>query len=114
MTLTKLLSCFRCSVIEVFVKYLIVHQKENPLGKRLLTAILLCSTSLAFMATSFQLLVDYRSDVSGIELRMHEIERSYLASMGESLWNMDSKQIQTQLNGIANLPDIPFAQVKDI
>jgi len=114
MTLTKLLSCFRCSVIEVFVKYLIVYPKENPLGKRLLTAILLCSTSLAFMATSFQLLVDYRSDVSGIELRMHEIERSYLASMGESLWNMDSKQIQIQLNGIANLPDIPFAQVKDI
>lgn len=89
------------------------HLRERPLGRRVLAAILLSSTILAFLATGVQLLLDYRHEVSGIELRLAEIERSYLDSIGASLWDMNEQQARKQLEGITRLPDIVFAQIQD-
>jgi diguanylate cyclase (GGDEF)-like protein/PAS domain S-box-containing protein len=89
------------------------YSHENPLGRRVLAAILLCSTCLAFLATGLQLLFDYRHDVSIIEARMLEIEKSYLDSIGASMWSMDDQQTRKQLEGLGNLPDVVFVQLRD-
>lgn len=86
---------------------------KNPLGQRLLASILVCSTCLAFLATGLQLLLDYRHGVSVVELRMDEIERAYIDSIGASLWTMDEQQTRKQIEGIARLPDIITVRLHD-
>ena len=87
--------------------------REQPLGRRLVASILLCSTCVALVATGIQLRLDYRRDVSSIEQRMSEIEHSYVESVAVAVWNMDRLQAQTQLRGILRLPDIAFVALND-
>ncbi|HJW56186.1 MAG TPA: EAL domain-containing protein [Burkholderiaceae bacterium] len=89
------------------------YSRQNPLGTRVLAAILLCSTLLAFFATGVQLLLDYKKAISGLELRINQIKDSYLDSIGSSLWSMDEQQTRKQLEGIAKLPDIAYVEIKD-
>jgi diguanylate cyclase (GGDEF)-like protein/PAS domain S-box-containing protein len=88
-------------------------RRTNPLGRRLLATILVCSSCLAIAATGIQLLLDYRHGISAIELRMDEIERSYLVSVGAALWAMDEQLTRTQVEGIARLPDILSVHIAD-
>ncbi|HJV49946.1 MAG TPA: EAL domain-containing protein [Noviherbaspirillum sp.] len=85
----------------------------DPLGRRLLAAILFCSTGLALIATGSQLLLDYRQGVTAVESRMEEIEHAYLDSVGASMWTMDEQQTRKQIEGIARLPDIETVELRD-
>ena len=87
--------------------------QSDPLGRRVLAYILVCSTFLAFLSTGLQLLLDYRHGVSGIELRLDEIEQGYADSIGASLWTMDEQQTGKQLEGIAKLPGITGVELRD-
>ena len=44
---------------------------------------------------------------------MSEIEGSYLQSLGGSLWNLDRRQIELQIEGILRLPAIRFVEVRE-
>lgn len=94
-------------------KLLDKYWQSDPLGRRVLAYILVCSTCLAILSTGLQLLLDYRHGVSGIELRLDEIERGYADSIGASLWTMDEQQTGKQLEGIANLPGIVWVELRD-
>ncbi len=87
--------------------------KDNPLGRRVLTYILFCSTCLAFVATGLQLFLDYRNNMSVIEMRMSDINRSYPDTIAASLWNVDGQQIHIQIAAIASLPDIVSVRLYD-
>ncbi|TPQ34863.1 hybrid sensor histidine kinase/response regulator [Bradyrhizobium guangdongense] len=84
------------------------------IGPRLLAAVLLFSSVVTLTLTALQLYLDYDREVSAIETRLDEIGRSYLGSLGESLWNLDQNQIRLQLNGILRLPDIRSVEVREI
>ncbi|HWP94616.1 MAG TPA: EAL domain-containing protein [Gammaproteobacteria bacterium] len=89
------------------------YLREHPLGLRVLAFILLISSLFALFATAVQLYVDYRKDVGGIERRINEIELSYLASITYSLWALDYAQLETQMQGILQLPDIKYVEIVD-
>jgi PAS domain S-box-containing protein len=80
---------------------------------RLVASILLFSSVVTLTLTALQLYLDYRHDVGIIESRLDEIEKSYLSSLGESLWHLDAKQLELQLNGILRLPDIRTVEVHE-
>src|SRR5262245_59892563 len=86
---------------------------RRGIGPRLLVRILLFSSAITLILTSFQLYVDYRYDVGAIESRLSEIEGSYLQSLGEGLWNLDSRQLELQIEGILRLPAIRFVEVRE-
>lgn len=94
-------------------KRLNTHWHKDPLGRRMLAYILVCSTFLAFLSTGLQLFLDYRHGVSGVERRLDEIERGYADSIGASLWTMDEQQTSKQLEGIAKLPGIAMVVLRD-
>jgi diguanylate cyclase (GGDEF)-like protein/PAS domain S-box-containing protein len=94
-------------------KLLDKYWQSDPLGRRVLTYILVCSTFLAIFSTGLQLLFDYRHGVSGVELRLDEIERGYSDSVGASLWTMDEQQTAKQLEGIAKLPGVVWVELRD-
>src|SRR5215510_4842985 len=89
------------------------HRLRRGIGLRLLARVLLFSAAITLILTLFQLYVEYRYDVRAIERRMSEIEGSYLQSLGDSLWNLDSRQLELQIEGILRLPAVRFGGARD-
>jgi len=87
---------------------------RGGIGVRLLAAVLLFSSIVTLTLTALQLYLDYDREVSVIETRLGEIGRSYLGSIGESLWNLDQNQLELQLDGILRLPDIQAVELREI
>lgn len=84
------------------------------IGLRLLAAIVLFSSLITLILTMLQLYLDYRSEIQDIRDRFSEIEKSYLSSLGGSLWSLDTDQIQRQIEGIKRLPDMQYLEVREI
>src|ERR1700739_670369 len=80
---------------------------------RLLLLIMLFSSAVTLVSTGLQLYLDYRRDLNTIESRLDEVERSYLTSIGASLWNLDVGQLRLQLEGIQRLPDMQALEVRE-
>ena len=89
------------------------HRWRRGIGPRLLVRVLLFSSAITLILTLFQLYFDYRYDVRAIESRLSEIEGSYLQSLGGSLWNLDRRQIELQIEGILRLPAMRFVEVRE-
>jgi len=92
----------------------ILDRLRSGIGFRLLAAVLLFSSLVTLTLTALQLYLDYDHEVGVIETRLDEIGRSYLASLGESLWALDRNQLQLQLNGILRLPGIRAAEIREV
>ncbi|WP_421862611.1 ATP-binding protein [Motiliproteus sp.] len=86
-------------------------RRQKPLGIRLLTAILLCSSLITLIATGTQLWLDYRYELSAIDERLHQIETSSLNSLSNSLWEISPAQVQVQLDGLHQLPDVRYLEI---
>ncbi|GGI78349.1 sensor histidine kinase [Shewanella gelidii] len=65
------------------------------------------------MTTGFQLLADYRSDIGRIERAFSDIEKVNINVLAASIWVMDEQLLNTQLNGLIQLPDITYLEVLD-
>ena len=89
------------------------HRWRRGIGPRLFVRVLLFSAAITLILTLFQLYFDYRYDVRAIESRLSEIEGSYLQSLGGSLWNLDRRQIELQIEGILRLPAMRFVEVRE-
>lgn len=87
------------------------YRLQNPLGVKLLTAILICSSAITLLATVTQLYLDYKNELSTIEERIQQIEASSLDSLSSSLWEINPEQIQIQLDGLKQLPDVEFLEL---
>lgn len=92
----------------------IIDRLRSGIGFRLLAAVLLFSSLVTLTLTALQLYLDYDHEVGVIETRLDEIGRSYLASLGESLWALDQHQLQLQLNGILRLPGIRAVEIREV
>jgi len=86
---------------------------HSGIGLRIFARVLLFSSAIALLLTLLQLYFDYRRDVGTIDRQISEIERSYLRSLGEGLWNLDARQLELQVDGIRHLPDIRFVEVRE-
>jgi PAS domain S-box-containing protein len=86
---------------------------RHSIGARLLAGVLLFSGSVTLVLTVIQLYIDYRREVSALEVRLNQITGSYLASLAEGLWTLDEKQLRLQLDGILRLPDIRAVEVRE-
>ncbi|HLV76306.1 MAG TPA: EAL domain-containing protein [Marinobacter sp.] len=84
----------------------------SPLSIRLLAWILLFSSALTLLASGLQIFSDYRQDVQQIEDRLEVIEDGYSSSLSRSLWALDQKSLQTQMEGIMSLPDIHHLRLR--
>ncbi|BEU01522.1 sensor histidine kinase [Agarivorans sp. OAG1] len=93
---------------------LALNKGTNSLSLRMLSYILICSTLLALIITLIQLRYDYKQDVQVIEESIDQIEVSFLQPIAASLWNLDEEQVEVQIEGIMNLPNMQYVLVKEI
>lgn len=87
--------------------------KNYGIARHLLFYIIIFSSCVTLLATSLQLYTDYQRDLDVINSRLNEIEGSYIGSISASLWNLDIKQLELQLEGIKHLPDINSVEIKE-
>jgi C4-dicarboxylate-specific signal transduction histidine kinase len=93
---------------------LVAPSLRKGIGGRLLLAILLFSSAVTLLLTGLQLYLDYRTEVQDIQDRFGDIEKSYLASLGSSLWSLDVDQIRLLIEGIKHLPDMQYLEVREV
>ncbi len=91
---------------------ILIYREEHPLAYRLLLYIVLCSTFFAVLVTFVQLYIDYQKDVSLISNRLQQIERTYLQGLASSVWYFDNELMEKQLNGILQLQDIRYLEIR--
>lgn len=87
--------------------------KTSQLSFELLKWILICSTFFTFLGTAVQLYTDYRAGLTTLESTLDQIDRSYVHSISNSLWNLDDEQIKIQINGIIKLKDIDYIKISE-
>lgn len=88
--------------------------RNRRIAQRLLLYILVFSSFVTLVSTSFQLFSDYQRDVDLINTRLEQIESGYLASISASLWNLDNKQLELLMDGILHLPDIRSVEIYEL
>jgi len=91
-----------------------LRRQRHGVGPRLLALIVLFSSAVTLALTSLELYVDYRRDVDVVKVRIDEIDLGYGGSIANSLWNLDAKGLQIQLDGMLLLPDIVAAEIREI
>ncbi len=85
--------------------------RSSRLARRLVIYVVLASTLITVFTSAFQLLEIYKSDVSGIELRLSEIRDSYADNLASRVWIANQDELELTLQGILRLPDIEHIQV---
>jgi len=75
--------------------------------------VLLFSTVVTLALTILQLTLSYRGERARLESRFGEIDQAASRSLSESLWALDSKQLEEQLEGILRLPSIRAVEVRE-
>jgi signal transduction histidine kinase len=65
------------------------------------------------MIILIQLFYEYKNEVSHIEDRLAQIEKSYAKSIALSLWTFDKDQYNAQMQGILNIQDIIYVKIVD-
>jgi diguanylate cyclase (GGDEF)-like protein/PAS domain S-box-containing protein len=81
-------------------------RQRSLLSLRLLAWVLIFSLAFTFISSAIQLYSDYRKELTQITARMQTVESSDSSGLARSLWALDQKLLQIQLEGILSLPDI--------
>jgi len=83
-----------------------IRFRADGLLRRLLLFILLFSLCFTVLASTVQLYFEYRREMRDIDARMALIRVGYLASLEQSLWDLNQEQISVQLRGLVDFSDV--------
>jgi PAS domain S-box-containing protein len=88
------------------------HWKKNSIAYRLTFQVILFSTIMALLVTIFQLYLDYRQEIRGIENFFVSIAETSVRPLEESVWILDDLQVNLQIEGLTKRQDIVYAAVE--
>lgn len=83
----------------------------SPIAKKLVIALVLCSSFITLIATSIQLYFDYRHDIDRINSGISYIQESLVKSISQSVWVFDDLQVDLVLEGILQGQAIEYVAV---
>ncbi len=86
---------------------------NTSIVRRLVLYILIVSSLITLLFSSFQLYREYERDVAAVYLQFSEIKVSFLDSLVRATWVLDRAQINTLIKGINDLPDIVYVEVRN-
>jgi PAS domain S-box-containing protein len=92
----------------------ILQVPGGGIATAVLLRVVLFSTLVTLVLTVLQLSLRYLSERGRLESRFGEIDQATSRSLSESLWALDTQQIQEQLEGILRLPSMRAAQVREV
>lgn len=86
---------------------------SRGIARRLILAIVLFSSLITLVLTAFELYRDYKNDIELIEAQLEEIKNVHVRSIADSLWVVDQRNLKSLVDGIYNLPNMQYLEVKD-
>ncbi|WP_392340887.1 response regulator [Moritella marina] len=90
-----------------------LHNKKIGIARQLLVSIILISSFFTLLITGLNVYLDYKEDISGVETQLKQVKQSYLSSLTASLWVEDREQLKLQAEGIMQLPNVHYLEIKD-
>lgn len=78
----------------------------RSLGVRLLWLILALSVVFTVVSAFVQLSVGYQQDIALLDERMERVRQSHLPALSISVWNLDTRLIDTQLDSLLSLHEV--------
>ncbi len=84
---------------------------RHSVATKFFVLVLLTATLVTTVTSSIRLYSDYNESVQDIGSLLLEIKESYLEAMTSYAWVANNEILQTQLNGIAKLPNIQFLEL---
>ncbi len=86
---------------------------KSGIARRLIIYVVLFSSFITLLATAMQLYRDYDKDIDLIEDQLQQVQDVHLKSLNATLWASDTKEIKIHLDGISQLRDMRFLEVRD-
>ncbi|MBI5938650.1 MAG: PAS domain S-box protein [Betaproteobacteria bacterium] len=86
---------------------------RSPLARRLILGLALFSAAVTLVLTTAQLYREYRGDLDALELQLDAVRRVHLASLTQSTWATNQKDVDLLLRGIVWQTHIEYAAVLD-
>lgn len=87
------------------------HNQSNKISLKLFIYILAFSSIVTLFTSAINLYAEYAKEMKIIAGRIQDIQKSYLENLSHSLWYLDTKSTEAQLNGIMRLPDIQYLEI---
>lgn len=84
----------------------------RSVATKILLYILLFSSCVTLIVTFYQLYEDYQEQVHQVDERMEQIDRSYHDSLGNAIWFLNERQIESILSGVMQFEDVHFVSVE--
>jgi len=85
---------------------------KSRIGRRLIVPIVLFSAVITLIGTGLELYLDFDSDLESIHATLEQVKSSHSQSIINSLWVSDHELLRVQLEGILQLPDMQFVEVR--
>ena len=84
---------------------------SGGVSQRLLRFILLFSLCFTLLASAVQMYFEYQREMSNIASRLELIRNGYQASIERSVWDLNRNQLEVQLQGLVDFPDITWVRL---
>ncbi len=85
----------------------------NRIARKLIIVLILFSSVITLIITVLQLYFEYEDEIAAVNAHFVQVERSYLKSISENIWEEDPERLVLLINGIAEFPGIEFVRVRD-
>jgi signal transduction histidine kinase/CheY-like chemotaxis protein len=83
----------------------------HSISRRMAWLVLSISLLIATLSASYQVYAGYRAGLQAVQDNLRLIETSHVPALTANVWLLDQPLIEKQLEGIAQLPDITYAEV---
>ncbi len=84
----------------------------NKIARKLIILLILFSSVITLIITALQLYFEYEDEIAAVNAHFTQVERSYLKSISENIWEEDAERLGLLINGIAEFPGIEFVRVR--
>ncbi len=86
---------------------------SSVIARRLIFYVVLFSSLITLVSTAFQLYLDYENDIGLIEDKLQQVRTAHLKSLSETLWASDSRELRTHADGILQMRDMQYVEIRD-
>ncbi len=84
---------------------------KQIIARKFVLYLLLSTAIISILGTSFNIYLEYNSQLKTIENRLNDIKKANYDSIVNALWVSDEQQINIILMGIKQLPDIEYIEI---
>lgn len=86
---------------------------KSSLSRKLIKIVLLVSSLVTVFTTAIQITYEYQMEKGLIDRYFDLIEKTYVSNINLALWEMNTVQLDTQLAGLLNVPNVRHIEITD-